>query len=149
MKHLAISRGAAIAIAACAKKDKSAERIERLESELSELQAKYDKLAAEKAEADEPAPEPAAKSEPAAPEEVELSVAANGDVKRGDEVLDDAGLDELFAGLFKSNPETRLVISADLKTKHGRVVDVMDRAKAAGLTRMAIVTPPSEPALTE
>lgn len=42
----------------------------------------------------------------------------------------------------KSNPKTMVIIKADTGVPHGRVVGVMDMARAEGLTRLAIATDP-------
>lgn len=42
-------------------------------------------------------------------------------------------------------PDTLVVISADADARHGRVVEVMDLARTAGLARLAIATRPKEP----
>lgn len=41
-------------------------------------------------------------------------------------------------------PDTLVVISADTDSRHGRVVEVMDLARAAGLVRLAIATKPKD-----
>jgi len=40
----------------------------------------------------------------------------------------------------KKNKDTLVIIQADLEVSHGRVVRMMDTAKRAGLTRLAIAT---------
>lgn len=61
--------------------------------------------------------------------------------------LDDApvSLDQLrdtFESRARANPNTMVIIKADLGVPHGRVVSVMDIARAQGLTRLAIATDP-------
>ena len=51
--------------------------------------------------------------------------------------------DELRAAFDKArarDPETQVIVQADEATHHGRVVGVMELAKAAGLRRLAIAT---------
>lgn len=53
------------------------------------------------------------------------------------------GAEDLQATLLRraeANPNTLVVIKADTGVAHGRVVAVMDRARAVGLTRLAIAT---------
>jgi len=49
-------------------------------------------------------------------------------------------LKTMFEEAFRKNPETQVVVQADQATHHGRVVAVMELAKAAGLRRLAIAT---------
>ena len=57
----------------------------------------------------------------------------------GKEVSADT-LRQLFEDARKRDPETQVVVQADEATHHGRVVAVMELAKAAGLRRLAIAT---------
>ncbi len=61
-------------------------------------------------------------------------IVANGTVVKGDQ------LDNVFRRSFLDDKNTQVVIQADKGVQHGRVVDVMEHAKAAGLTRLAIGT---------
>jgi biopolymer transport protein ExbD len=54
-------------------------------------------------------------------------------------------LGERLRGLVGANPAVAVVITADEAVAHGRVVDVLDAARTAGVTRMAIAIRP-EPA---
>jgi biopolymer transport protein ExbD len=51
---------------------------------------------------------------------------------------------DTLRGMFESakarDPETQVIVQADEATHHGRVVAVMELAKAAGLRRLAIAT---------
>ncbi len=60
-------------------------------------------------------------------------------VADGVEIPDDK-LDNMFRRAFLKDKTTQVVIQADKGVQHGRVVNVMERAKAAGLTRLAIGT---------
>lgn len=57
----------------------------------------------------------------------------------GKEVSPDA-LRQLFEAAQAKDAETQVVVQADEATHHGRVVAVMELAKAAGLRRLAIAT---------
>ena len=67
-------------------------------------------------------------------------------IKQGNEVFinnSSVSIEQLFLILSESaqrNRETLIIIQADQKVSHGRVVKVMDTAKRAGLTRLAIAT---------
>ena len=56
--------------------------------------------------------------------------------------LDDAALDRFLRRAGGDAPRPTLLLRADRGVDHGRVVDVMDRARAFGLTEMAIGTRP-------
>jgi biopolymer transport protein ExbD len=49
-------------------------------------------------------------------------------------------LRDLFAQAHAKDAETQVIVQADEATHHGRVVAVMELAKAAGLRRLAIAT---------
>ncbi len=67
-------------------------------------------------------------------------------IKQGNEIFINNSLvsiEQLFLILSESaqrNRETLIIIQADQEVSHGRVVKVMDTAKRAGLTRLAIAT---------
>lgn len=65
---------------------------------------------------------------------VQGEIAANGTRIRDDQ------LDDMLRRAFLDDPNTQVVIQADRGVQHGRVVNVMERAKAVGLTRLAIGT---------
>jgi len=54
--------------------------------------------------------------------------------------MGDADLDNVFRAAFARDKRTQVILRADRGTQHGRVVGIMERAKAAGLTRLAIGT---------
>jgi len=49
-------------------------------------------------------------------------------------------LQKTFESAKARDPETQVIVQADEATHHGRVVAVMELAKAAGLRRLAIAT---------
>ena len=69
-----------------------------------------------------------------------LTIAVNGDVEAAGQPITDAELDNLFRAAFARDKSTQVIIKADRGTQHGRVVGVMERAKRAGLTRLAFGT---------
>ena len=69
-----------------------------------------------------------------------LVVPLTGDVDVGGKRIPDAELDNLFRAAFARDKNTQVVLKADKGVQHGRVVNLMERAKQAGLTRLAIGT---------
>lgn len=53
-------------------------------------------------------------------------------------------LERRLKGAAQKNPQTMVIIQADAKSLHGKVVEVMDIAKTSGLNRLAIATQPRE-----
>jgi biopolymer transport protein ExbD len=49
-----------------------------------------------------------------------------------------------LAALMAANPELTVIINADESVPHGRVVEAMDAARGAGVSRMAIAVKPAE-----
>ena len=54
--------------------------------------------------------------------------------------IPDTEIDNLFRAAFARDKNTQVVLKADKGVQHGRVVNLMERAKQAGLTRLAIGT---------
>jgi biopolymer transport protein ExbD len=72
----------------------------------------------------------------------DVTVAITNDGKMvvdGKEVSADT-LQKMFEEAHGKDPETQVIVQADETTHHGRVVAVMELAKAAGLRRLAIAT---------
>lgn len=69
-----------------------------------------------------------------------LVIPVEGDLAVDGKLVRDADLDNLFRAAFVKDKDTQVVLQADKASAHGRVVDVMERAKAAGLTKLAIGT---------
>jgi biopolymer transport protein ExbD len=69
-----------------------------------------------------------------------LTVPLQGDVDVGGKRIPDAELDNLFRAAYARDKNTQVVLKADKGVQHGRVVNLMERAKQAGLTRLAIGT---------
>jgi biopolymer transport protein ExbD len=68
-------------------------------------------------------------------------IPVNGPVAvNGVQVETEDELTNLFRRSFLSDKQTQVVIQADKGVQHGRVVSLMERAKAAGLTKLAIGT---------
>ena len=69
-----------------------------------------------------------------------LVIPIQGDVDVGGKRVPDAEIDNLFRAAFQRDKNTQVVIKADKGVPHGRVVNLMERAKQAGLSRLAIGT---------
>jgi len=53
-------------------------------------------------------------------------------------------LEKIFRERAKRAPQTMVIIRADSRALHGKVVEVMDLAKSAGLSKLAIATRPKK-----
>ena len=69
-----------------------------------------------------------------------IEVPRTGDVAVGGKTFADASLDNLFVAAYARDKGTQVIIKADKEVAHGRVVNLMERAKQAGLTHLAIGT---------
>lgn len=69
-----------------------------------------------------------------------ITIPLQGDVDIGGKRIADGDIDNLFRAAFARDKNTQVVLKADKGVQHGRVVNIMERAKAAGLTRLAIGT---------
>jgi biopolymer transport protein ExbD len=69
-----------------------------------------------------------------------LLVPIDGAVNVAGKSYQDNELDNLFRAAFQHDKTTQVVLKADKGVAHGRVVNLMERAKAAGLTKLAIGT---------
>lgn len=72
--------------------------------------------------------------------DLQVWVTSEGAVYLDQQPVDTATLRRRFLDAAKANPNTMVVIKADEGVSHGRVVAVMDQARAQGLTRLAIAT---------
>lgn len=59
-------------------------------------------------------------------------------------LLDRGGLEQRLTEVARQDPQTLVIIQADAKSLHGKVVEVMDVSKQSGLNRLAIATYPQE-----
>jgi biopolymer transport protein ExbD len=69
-----------------------------------------------------------------------LMIPLTGDVEIGGKAMRDADMDAVFAAAFQRDKGTQVILKADKGVAHGRVVNLMERAKNAGLTHLAIGT---------
>jgi biopolymer transport protein ExbD len=69
-----------------------------------------------------------------------LTIPTQGDIDIGGKTIPDAQIDQVFAASFARDKNTQVILKADKSVAHGKVVNIMERAKNAGLTRLAIGT---------
>ena len=85
-------------------------------------------------------PRGAAKEISAGARDITVAITTDGKmVVDGKEVSADS-LKAMFEAARAKDAETQVIVQADEATHHGRVVAVMELAKAAGLRRLAIAT---------
>jgi biopolymer transport protein ExbD len=72
--------------------------------------------------------------------DITVAILADGRVVVGGKVLDETGLRAAFAAAHGQGVEPLVLFQADEGVPHGRVVQVMEQAREAGLTRLAIAT---------
>jgi biopolymer transport protein TolR len=69
-----------------------------------------------------------------------VSITSGGEVLVQGQPVKVEDLDGVFTSAFARDSMTQVIIEADEGVKHGRVVTVMERAKRAGLSKLAIAT---------
>jgi biopolymer transport protein ExbD len=69
-----------------------------------------------------------------------LVIPLTGDISVGGKIMRDDQIDAVFQAAFQKDKATQVVLKADRGVAHGRVVNIMERAKQAGLTHLAIGT---------
>jgi biopolymer transport protein TolR len=69
-----------------------------------------------------------------------LMIPITGDVEIGGKAMKDVDIDTVFIAAFQRDKGTQVILKADKGVAHGRVVNLMERAKNAGLTHLAIGT---------
>jgi len=72
--------------------------------------------------------------------DLSVAILQDGRAVIGGKALDEAGLASTFAASAKLSPDTVVLVQADEGVPHGRVVAVMELARKAGLSRLAIAT---------
>ncbi len=72
--------------------------------------------------------------------DVTVAILQDGRAVVAGKVLDDAALKEAFQEAHRRSAETIVLFQADEGVPHGRVVQVMELARQAGLSRLAIAT---------
>jgi biopolymer transport protein ExbD len=72
--------------------------------------------------------------------DVTVAVLADGRAVVAGKILDDEALRETFAETRRGSAQSTVLFQADEGVPHGRVVALMELARGAGLTRLAIAT---------
>ena len=72
--------------------------------------------------------------------DLRVSIKPSGELYLGETKIDLKQLLLRFKQAVASKEDVQLLIQADEKVPHGKVVEIMDSARQAGLYRMAIVT---------
>ncbi len=80
----------------------------------------------------------AASGEDTKPSQLTVSITADGKAYIGNKNVTDDEISTFAREEAAKKPDTQAVISADKDTLHGRVVQVIDLIKTAGITRFAI-----------
>jgi biopolymer transport protein ExbD len=76
--------------------------------------------------------------------EITVSIKENGQVYLAEAPVAVDSLPGAFGKLLSEGSRSALILRADEKVNHGRVVQVMDLAKKAGIQKIAIATAPKE-----
>ncbi len=71
---------------------------------------------------------------------VVISVLQSGELMVQGQPLAHEDVEKLFQSTFGKDPSTQIIIEADEGVRHGQVVILMNAAKQAGLSRLAIAT---------
>ncbi len=72
--------------------------------------------------------------------EVRVYIAKDGNIVVDGRKVGISQLDKIFSDAADLGNQTTVIIKADKYAAHGRVVEVMDNAKEAGITKLAIAT---------
>ena len=78
-------------------------------------------------------------------DDLDVVITRKGEVRLDGAPVALAALREALEGAAAKGGGPQVLLRADRNVPHGLVVAVMDAARAAGLTRLAIVTQPGEP----
>ncbi len=73
-------------------------------------------------------------------EDVNITISKEGMVYLNKKEVSIPELRGSLVGEVSKDPETLVIINADEEVMHGRVVEVMDEIKLAGITKLAIAT---------
>src|SRR5450432_2232582 len=85
-------------------------------------------------------PKGAAKELNAQQRDFPVAVLKDGTLVVEGKSIDLDALKQRFLTMAKANPDAQVIIQADMGVSHGRVVEVMEAAKAVGISRLAIAT---------
>jgi len=85
-------------------------------------------------------PESSARQLEKEPDEIKVYVAKDGDIFFGEQKVTFDQFKDRLAERSAELKEKNFLLLADREARHGRVVQIMDAARAAGITRLAIAT---------
>ena len=85
-------------------------------------------------------PKAGASADATAARDLSVAILADGRVVVGGKVVEEPELRGLLEKAHERSADTLVLVQADEGVAHGRVVAVMDQARRAGLTRLAIAT---------
>src|SRR5688572_10115097 len=86
----------------------------------------------------------AASGEQALAESAAITIDKESRIFLNKEEVDQAALGDLLRQQLEQNADLLIIINADDGVEHGRVVEVMDIARAANMAKMAIAVKPKE-----
>ncbi len=70
--------------------------------------------------------------------EIGIAVKQDGEIRYDNEDVSIEKLEGILSAAYSENKDAIIVIRADKKSQHGRVVEVMDLAKKVGFAKLAI-----------
>ena len=74
------------------------------------------------------------------PDEIVVALTRDGRIVYDGHAVDTSSLESVFRKAAGQKPDTTVMLQADREVTHGRVVQVMDLARRAGLRKLAIAT---------
>ncbi len=85
---------------------------------------------------------PAYSSQPAQelPDRITISVTESGEIFLNKEPVVLAELEGLFRQAHQKNPELAVILQGDTESRFGKVVEVFDKARMVGLTKLVLRT---------
>ena len=86
----------------------------------------------------------AATGQQAPSESAAVTIAPDGKIAIAKQVVPRAQVGEILKARLLKTPDLLVLINADEKVEHGLVIEVMDAARQAGVTKMAIAVKPKE-----
>lgn len=69
-----------------------------------------------------------------------VALTRDGRIVYDGRTVDAGALESAFRGAAQKTPDATVLLQADREVAHGRVVEVMDLARRAGLHKLAIAT---------
>lgn len=87
----------------------------------------------------------AASGQQAPAESAAVTITKEGQIFLDKQPVEKQSLGELLREQIVGNPDLLVIVNADDGVEHGEVVDVMDTARSASVTKLAIAVKPKEP----